>query len=133
MSTKTTFKRVALVTVAALGFGLLSVAPSSATSQSDTLTLGSATTTMAVGSNTVTNTITQAFLGVSSDTMSVTVAMTSSPAGNAAMPALSITGTHSNSSIPVLSTDGLTVSFYDTGTVSTYRTCISQPASQVIC
>jgi trimeric autotransporter adhesin len=30
MSTKTTFKRIALVTVAALGFGLMSVAPSSA-------------------------------------------------------------------------------------------------------
>ena len=31
MSTKTTFKRIALATVAALGFGMLSVAPSSAT------------------------------------------------------------------------------------------------------
>ena len=30
MSTKTTFKRIALVAVAALGFGLLSVVPSSA-------------------------------------------------------------------------------------------------------
>ena len=30
MSTKTTFKRIALVAVASLGFGLLSVAPSSA-------------------------------------------------------------------------------------------------------
>jgi len=30
MSTKTTFKRIALVAVAALGFGTLSVAPSNA-------------------------------------------------------------------------------------------------------
>jgi hypothetical protein len=30
MSTKTTFKRIALVTVTALGFGVLSVAPSQA-------------------------------------------------------------------------------------------------------
>jgi hypothetical protein len=30
MSTKTTFKRIALVTVAALGFGVMSVAPSNA-------------------------------------------------------------------------------------------------------
>jgi hypothetical protein len=30
MSTKTTFKRIALVTVAALGFGMISVAPSTA-------------------------------------------------------------------------------------------------------
>ena len=37
MSTKTTFKRVALVTVAALGFGLLSVAPSNATPQTPSL------------------------------------------------------------------------------------------------
>ena len=35
MSTKTTFKRVALVTVAALGFGMLSVAPSSAAGNSN--------------------------------------------------------------------------------------------------
>jgi integrase len=32
MSTKTTFKRIALVAVAALGFGLLSVVPSTAAS-----------------------------------------------------------------------------------------------------
>ena len=38
MSTKTTFKRIALVAVAALGFGMLSVAPSSAVPQTDTLT-----------------------------------------------------------------------------------------------
>ena len=34
MSTKTTFKRIALVAVAALGFGMLSVVPSSATATS---------------------------------------------------------------------------------------------------
>ena len=39
MSTKTTLKRVSLVAVAALGFGLLSVVPSSATPQSDTLSI----------------------------------------------------------------------------------------------
>jgi len=33
MSTKTTFKRVALVAVAALGFGMLSVVPSTATAR----------------------------------------------------------------------------------------------------
>ena len=50
MSTKTTFKRIALVTVAAMGFGLLSVAPSTATTQQDTLTISSATTTISAGS-----------------------------------------------------------------------------------
>ena len=38
MSTKTTFKRIALVTVAALGFGVMSVAPSSASINADQLT-----------------------------------------------------------------------------------------------
>ena len=72
MSTKTTFKRIALVTVAAMGFGLLSVVPSTATSQQDTLTLSSATTTIAAGSTSASITVTQGFLGVNSDTMSVT-------------------------------------------------------------
>ncbi len=44
MSTKTTLKRVALVAVAATGFGLLSVVPSSAAvHQADTLTIASST------------------------------------------------------------------------------------------
>ena len=45
MSTKTTFKRIALVAVAALGLGVLSVAPSSAAILTQSLTLASATTT----------------------------------------------------------------------------------------
>ena len=46
MSTKTTFKRIALVAVAALGFGMLSVVPSSATYPT-TLSLGTPTNTSA--------------------------------------------------------------------------------------
>jgi hypothetical protein len=45
MSTKTTFKRVALVAVAALGFGVLTVAPSSAAVQAPTLSIATTTTT----------------------------------------------------------------------------------------
>ena len=48
MSTKTTFKRVALVAVASLGFGMLSVVPSSATA-------GDAATNASISSITVTN------------------------------------------------------------------------------
>ena len=48
MSTKTTFKRVALVAVAALGLGVLSVAPSSAAPQADTLSLSASTATTTV-------------------------------------------------------------------------------------
>ena len=39
MSSKTTFKRIALVAVAALSLGVLSVAPSSAVQQMDSLTI----------------------------------------------------------------------------------------------
>jgi len=91
MSTKTTFKRIALVTVAALGFGLLSVAPSTATTQQDTLTLGSATTVWSAGSSTtLTNTITQTFLGTGGDTMSVAMTLSSAPVGNVQVPSLTV-------------------------------------------
>ena len=83
MSTKTTFKRIALVTVAAMGFGLLSVVPSVATSQQDTLTVSSATTTIATGSTSASITLTQSFLGTNSDTMSVVASLLSAPTGNA--------------------------------------------------
>jgi trimeric autotransporter adhesin len=47
MSTKTTFKRVALVAVAALGLGVLSVAPSSATVGTQSITVANGTSTTA--------------------------------------------------------------------------------------
>ena len=118
MSTKTTFKRVALVAVAALGFGLLSVVPSTATSQTDTLALGSATSTLSAGSTSVTNTITQTFLGVNSDTMSVTATLTSAPAGNVAMPQFAATQTSTGTTL--LSSDNLTGVLTDTGSVTVY-------------
>ena len=83
MSTKTTFKRIALVAVAAMGFGMLSVAPSSAAHvfSADTLTLSSATSTVAVGSS-VSITATVGFIaGGSIETMTVTSSFTSAPSG----------------------------------------------------
>jgi hypothetical protein len=47
MSTKTTFKRIALVAVAALGLGVLSVAPSSATVGTQTITVVNGTSSTA--------------------------------------------------------------------------------------
>ena len=44
MSTKTTYKRVALVAVAALGFGMLSVVPSGAAATTGFASAGTATT-----------------------------------------------------------------------------------------
>jgi hypothetical protein len=89
MSTKTTFKRVALVTVAAMGFGLLSVAPSTATTQTDTLAVSATANATAVDLGTAASTtLTQTFLGTNSDTMQVTVSLFSSPTGNSVMPTL---------------------------------------------
>jgi trimeric autotransporter adhesin len=56
MSTKTTFKRIALVAVAALGFGVLSVAPSSALAGVTTLTVANnGVTTLTVADSTKAN------------------------------------------------------------------------------
>ena len=52
MSTKTTFKRIALVAVAALGFGLLSVVPSNADQELSSATIVSQDSTCTVGTPT---------------------------------------------------------------------------------
>jgi len=54
MSTKTTFKRIALVAVAALGLGVLSVAPSSATVSGLSVTVGGTATSASGASDTTT-------------------------------------------------------------------------------
>jgi hypothetical protein len=83
MSTKTTFKRIALVTVAALGFGLLSVAPSSADGPMElasSIAVGTVPTHRAgVASNTpiVLNLPSTAAAG---DTVVIGVSLTSAPA-----------------------------------------------------
>jgi hypothetical protein len=106
MSTKTTFKRVALVAVAALGLGLLSVAPSSASVAQDTLTVTNGT---AVVGDSVTATSASAVVSFlpsdfANDTMSVTAALVSGPAGNTLFPVLTLAETTSamvNSTAPV--------------------------------
>ena len=84
MSTKTTFKRIALVAVAAMGFGLLSVAPSSAAQhvfQADTFTTSATTSDVAVGSS-VSITVTMSYLATTAlESMTVTSSFTSTPAG----------------------------------------------------
>jgi len=94
MSTKTTFKRIALVAVAALGLGVLSVAPSNAVVSDETLTATASSTSVAVGESvtvTVTNTFTSTVggslgsIGATSDSRTV-VASVSAPAGGAVTP-----------------------------------------------
>jgi trimeric autotransporter adhesin len=94
MSTKTTFKRIALVTVAALGFGVMSVVPSNAAHQSDTLTLSASTASMLTGETKTAVTVSTSFLSSSqSDTISVTAYLTAQPAGSTAVPVLSVNDT----------------------------------------
>ena len=59
----TTIKRVALVAVAALGLGVLTVAPSQAAHLGDTLTLTPVTSAITTG-DTATATVNSSFLGV---------------------------------------------------------------------
>jgi len=79
MSTKTTFKRIALVTVAALGFCVVSVAPSSAAVLNDTYTLSESTTTVSLGSAASTTLTTAGYFGAASDSVTVTVALKTFP------------------------------------------------------
>ena len=71
MSTTTTFKRVALVTVAALGFGVLAVAPSSAASLTVTVTPSATTSAIKTGETATISLTVSAITG--SDTDSLTV------------------------------------------------------------
>ena len=87
MSTKTTFKRIALVAVAALGLGVLSVAPSSAAilsgvTATNTLTLGTASTSIASGES-ATATFTSTFIaGAAHDSVTVDAFATSANGGS---------------------------------------------------
>ena len=94
----TTIKRIALVAVAALGLGVVSVAPSSAMTFSDSLTLSSATASQ-LTSETATATSAVATLTFLSshvdDSMSVTATLVSAPAGNTALPYLLLSETTS--------------------------------------
>jgi trimeric autotransporter adhesin len=81
MSTKTTFKRLALVTVAALGLGVLSVAPSSAVPQADKLTLAATTASTTQGTAVSVNATLEFSQETSSDTMTLTLGYVSAPSG----------------------------------------------------
>ena len=79
MSTKTTFKRIALVAVAALGFGLLSVVPSSAaTPVADSFT-GAAASSVTLGSAATTDTVLSYISVAAADAMTLTSTIISSP------------------------------------------------------
>jgi len=85
MSTKTTFKRVALVAVAALGLGVLSVAPSSATvaNLAVTVTDGTAGLAGAASDSTTAAVINITGLMEAGDSITVQVIQKSTPTGSA--------------------------------------------------
>ena len=82
----TTIKRVALVAVAALGLGVLSVAPSQAAHQADTLTLTPVTSAIAAG-DTATATVNSTFIGaVAGDSITVSALVVGKPtSGNGSL------------------------------------------------
>jgi len=85
MSTKTTLKRIALVAVSALGFGVLtSVAPASATVTPTAITVGTIPGGAQVGTvHTTPVSIAAPFTTGGSDTFSIMVKVTSAPTGSA--------------------------------------------------
>jgi trimeric autotransporter adhesin len=99
MSTKTTFKRIALVAVAALGFGVLSVAPSQAEITAVTLTVADGTATTALSDSTTAGTATFDYLSQHrNDTATIAVTLTSDPGGTStALPRLYFVETLSSS------------------------------------
>jgi hypothetical protein len=83
MSTKTTFKRIALVAVAALGFGVLSsVAPASATPITPTLVTVGTVPVAQVGVTHSTRVTFTAPFAAQTDTHTITVRVISAPAGS---------------------------------------------------
>ena len=92
MSTKTFFKRIAITAIAALGFGMLSVAPSSATVTSHTLTIDAAADSITLGES-ATATLTHNFvnLGSAQDSVVLRAIVTSSNAASAGTIYLSVT------------------------------------------
>jgi len=91
MSTKTTFKRVALVAVASLGFGMLSAVPSSATVIANSLTIDAATDSITLGES-ATAVLTHSFVATNvNDSVTITAIKTSSNSANAGTIRLSLT------------------------------------------
>jgi len=141
MSTKTTFKRIALVAVAALGLGVLSVAPSQA-AVGETLTLSASSATVNIG-ETATVTITTTFSSQGTDSRVVFIqSPTGGDAGTlqvipttdsanvtygTAVGAVADTGTatHTEKLLGVSSKATYTFKVYQASTAGTYEYTIS--------
>ena len=85
MSTKTTFKRIALVAVAALGLGVLSVAPSSATILTQSVTLASAPAVATINDTTTAVLAESFYSSAATDSVTITGVITSSNSASASV------------------------------------------------
>jgi trimeric autotransporter adhesin len=81
MSTKTTFKRVALVAVAALGLGVLSVAPSNAAAISVTVTPSATTSTIKTGETATISLTVSGIMGGAGESLTVVGVRTKGSSG----------------------------------------------------
>jgi hypothetical protein len=97
MSNKTFFKRIAVTAIAALGFGMLSVAPSNATVTAHTLAIDSATDSIALG-ETATAVLTHSFVNLSrvDDTVTIQGIVTSSNSASAGTVTLRVTDSYTS-------------------------------------
>jgi hypothetical protein len=101
MSKSTFFKRIALTAIAALGFGMLSVAPSQAAVTSHTLTIDAATETVDRGlTDSATAVLTHSFvnLGSAVDSVVISAVVTSSNAANAGVLTFAISDSYTSTS-----------------------------------
>jgi len=117
MSTKTTFKRVALVAVAALGLGVLSVAPSQAATQADTLSISATTAAIKTG-ETATATLTGTFVSGTAayaDTLTVVASATSLP--SAVLPTL--TASDTSNAVVTVDAGGLSATIMNVAAAAT--------------
>jgi hypothetical protein len=131
MSTKTTFKRIALVAVAALGLGVLSVAPSNAAVinlSATTVTVADGTATTGTSDSSTAASITISFTGESNaDSASVTSYVSTKPAAASAIAQSSIVvhlvDTSTSTSAPTVGfrDDSVTVRALSLGATSNVR------------
>jgi len=97
MSNSTFFKRIALTAIAALGFGMLSVAPSQATVTAHTLTIDSATDAIDLGES-ATAVLTHSFtnLGATMDSVTIVGVVTSANATTSGNIIMRVTDSYTN-------------------------------------
>jgi trimeric autotransporter adhesin len=123
MSTKTTFKRIALVAVAALGLGVLSVAPSNAAYSNLTVTATAGTATTSVSDSSTAAAVTVSYLGTDkNDSATIQIVRKSSPTGAATFaPTLMFDTTTASGVGTQVQTTSAVVARYETTTTNTWN------------